>query len=107
MTKDKLSVVYDADGVRLHGEVEEDQSRDYLGFLISGIKKVLNGLGLFEKGNWSHDPFEMQLKGNPWRSRGEGRGQCHRPHLVDEVVRTGGGPWMEAVRDSCPADGAG
>lgn len=71
MARDKLRVVYDAEGIRPHGEIDEEQSRDYLGVLVSGIKKVLNALGLFEKGNWSHDSFEMHLKGNPWRSRGE------------------------------------
>jgi len=71
MARDKLRVLYDADGVKLHGDPEDDQHRDHLGVLISGIKKTLEGLGCFDKGDWSHDSFEFQLKGKPWRSRGE------------------------------------
>jgi hypothetical protein len=65
---DRLRVVYDADGVRLCGG-ESDQ--DYLGVLITGLKKMLEGLDYFQKGDWSHDSFEFELKGRPWRSRGE------------------------------------
>ncbi|KAK4239634.1 hypothetical protein C8A03DRAFT_42785 [Achaetomium macrosporum] len=68
MGADKLRVVYDADGVRLFGM---DSDHDHLGVLISGIKKVLEGLDYFEKGGWSHDSFEFEMKGRPWRSRGE------------------------------------
>jgi hypothetical protein len=71
MGKDKLRVVYDADGVRLHGGVDENQ-HNYLGVVIAGVKKVLEGLGCFGKGDWSHDSFEFELKGTPWRARGEG-----------------------------------
>ncbi|KAK4106264.1 hypothetical protein N658DRAFT_512141 [Parathielavia hyrcaniae] len=62
MGSDKLRVVYDADG---------ESDRDTLGMLITAIKKMLEGLNSFQKGDWSHDSFEFQLKGSPWRSRGE------------------------------------
>ncbi|KAK4123373.1 hypothetical protein N657DRAFT_620203 [Parathielavia appendiculata] len=68
MGTDKLRVVYDADRVTLGGG-ESDQ--DYLGVLITEIKKMLEGLDYFQKGDWSHDLFEFQLKGSPWKSRGE------------------------------------
>ncbi|KAH6849981.1 hypothetical protein B0I37DRAFT_370381 [Chaetomium sp. MPI-CAGE-AT-0009] len=78
MGTDKLRVVYDADGVRLHGALadDDDDSRhdhdhDHLGVLVSGVKKTLQEMGCFEKGDWSHDSFEFKLKGTPWRSRGE------------------------------------
>jgi hypothetical protein len=67
---DKLRVVYDAAGVRLFG-VDSAQDQDHLGVLITAIKNTLQGLEYFEKGDWSHDSFEFELKGRPWRSRGE------------------------------------
>jgi hypothetical protein len=68
---DKLRVVYDAAGVgvRLFGGV--DGAQDHLGLLITAIKNTLQGLECFKKGGWSHDSFEFELKGRPWRSRGE------------------------------------
>ncbi|KAK3295682.1 uncharacterized protein B0H64DRAFT_151743 [Chaetomium fimeti] len=76
MGTDKLRVVYDAEGVKLHGAVGEednhhDHDHDHLGVLVSGVKKTLQEMGCFEKGDWSHDSFEFELKGKPWRSRGE------------------------------------
>lgn len=65
---DKLRVIYDADGVKLFGV---DADHDHLGSLITAIKKMLEGLDYFEKGDWSHDSFEFDFKGKPWRSRGE------------------------------------
>lgn len=65
-----LSVVYDASGVRLSGPVV-DGGHDHLGVLIMAIRKMLEERGCFEKGDWSHDSFEFELKGKPWRSRGE------------------------------------
>lgn len=72
LAKDKLRVVYDAPGVRLSGGGGEDgHDHDHLGVLITGLKKMLQGLDYFDKGDWSHDSFEFELKGTPWRSRGE------------------------------------
>ncbi|KAK4156741.1 hypothetical protein C8A00DRAFT_30407 [Chaetomidium leptoderma] len=70
MSTDKLRVVYDADGVRLSGG-DAERNHDHLGVLITAIKKTLEGLDYFDKGEWSHDSFEFELKGRPWRSRGE------------------------------------
>ncbi|KAL2140809.1 hypothetical protein VTI28DRAFT_3243 [Corynascus sepedonium] len=69
--KNKLRMVYDVNGGRMHGEVDDSQCQDHLGILVTGIKKLLVDLRLFDKGDWSHDSFEVQLKGTPWRSRGE------------------------------------
>ncbi|KAK3898025.1 hypothetical protein C8A05DRAFT_47543 [Staphylotrichum tortipilum] len=81
MGSDKLRVVYDAEGVRREQDADpEDQTdtdhdydhdHDHLGVLIAGVKKTLQGLDYFDKGDWSHDSFEFVLKGKPWRSRGE------------------------------------
>lgn len=68
LSGDKLRVVYDAPGLRLAGAGDDG---DHLGVLITAIKKTLQGLECFEKGDWSHDSFEFELKGRPWRSRGE------------------------------------
>jgi hypothetical protein len=32
---------------------------------------VLEELDYYDKGGWSHDSFEFEMKGRPWRSRGE------------------------------------
>jgi hypothetical protein len=72
LAKDKLRVVYDAPGVRLAGGTGEgEHDHDHLGVLITGLKKMLQELEYFDKGDWSHDSFEFVLKGTPWRSRGE------------------------------------
>jgi hypothetical protein len=68
MGADKLRVVYDVDKARLCGM---DGDHDHLGVLISGVKKVLEELDYYDKGGWSHDSFEFEMKGRPWRSRGE------------------------------------
>ncbi|KAK0732851.1 hypothetical protein B0T21DRAFT_291396 [Apiosordaria backusii] len=65
---DKIRIVYDAKPVRRSG-VEADH--DHLGVIIMNLKKMLESLDYFEKGDWSHDSFEFKLKGRPWRSRGE------------------------------------
>ena len=77
MRNDKLRVVYDVDGVGCwrgaagEGDDGGRHDHDYLGVLVAGVKKVLQEMGCFEKGDWGHDSFEFELKGKPWRSRGE------------------------------------
>ncbi|KAL2164225.1 hypothetical protein VTH06DRAFT_3441 [Thermothelomyces fergusii] len=72
VARDKLRVVYDVAGAKQKEEADEDgRNHDYLGHLVSDIKNVLTSLSLFEKGNWDHESFEIQLRGNPWRSRGD------------------------------------
>lgn len=67
----KLRVVYDGPGVRLcGGDGDRDNDHDHLGVLIASIRKVLFEMDYFEKGAWSYDSFEFDLKGWPWRSRG-------------------------------------
>lgn len=34
--------------------------------LIAAFKKVLEGMDLFQKGEWSHDCYEFKMKGMPW-----------------------------------------
>lgn len=65
---DRLRVVYDVPDVKLLGA---DADHDYLGILITSIKRTLEGGDWFDKGDWSHDSFEFKLKGSPWLSRGE------------------------------------
>ncbi|KAK4146277.1 uncharacterized protein C8A04DRAFT_9933 [Dichotomopilus funicola] len=76
MGMDKLRVVYDAEGVKPYDKVGGDEDaegsdRDYLGVLITKIKKTLQELGMFSKGDWSHDSFEFEFKSWVWRARGE------------------------------------
>ncbi|GAB1320265.1 hypothetical protein MFIFM68171_10475 [Madurella fahalii] len=68
MRSDRLRVIYDAPDVKLFGV---DPDHDYLGVLITSIKRTLEGGDWFDKGDWSHDSFEFKLKGRPWLSRGE------------------------------------
>ncbi|KAK4177361.1 hypothetical protein QBC36DRAFT_185235 [Triangularia setosa] len=65
---DKIRIVYEAKNVGRPG-LEADH--DHLGIVIMNLKKMLESLDYFEKGDWSHDSFEFKLKGRPWRSRGE------------------------------------
>ncbi|KAK3379497.1 hypothetical protein B0T24DRAFT_158898 [Lasiosphaeria ovina] len=69
MGSDKLRVVYDAKDVKLSGGADSDH--DHLGVLISGLKKALEAMDCFQKGDWSYDSFEFKLKGRPWLSQGE------------------------------------
>lgn len=64
----KLRVVYDANAMRLWGG---DADYDHLGVLIPALRSSLERLDYFEKGIWNQDSFAFELKGKPWRSRGE------------------------------------
>ncbi|KAK0674240.1 hypothetical protein QBC41DRAFT_332899 [Cercophora samala] len=65
---DKIRIVYDA---KNSGYPGAEADHDHLGVIITNLKKMLESLDYFEKGDWSHDSFEFKLKGRPWRSRGE------------------------------------
>ncbi|KAK4204437.1 hypothetical protein QBC40DRAFT_272847 [Triangularia verruculosa] len=67
-SSDKIRIVYDAQNGKRPG-LEVDH--DHLGVIIMNVKKMLQSLDFFEKGDWTHDSFEFKLKGRPWRSRGE------------------------------------
>jgi hypothetical protein len=56
MWSKKLRVVYDFMGPRL----------DHIGVLLTNIKRTLQALSAFDKGEWSYDSFEFKLQGEPW-----------------------------------------
>jgi hypothetical protein len=75
------------------GDVSSRHDHDYLGVLVAGVKKVLQEMGCFEKGDWNHDSFEFELKGKPWRSRGEAAGNAVRILLMRLLELAEGHGW--------------
>lgn len=72
LRSDRLRVVYDAEdcGKLLGGGVDGAGRDHHLGGLIAGLKKMLEGLDGFQRGEWSYDSFEFKLKGMPWHAHG-------------------------------------
>ncbi|KAH6636281.1 hypothetical protein F5144DRAFT_173647 [Chaetomium tenue] len=87
MRTDKLRLVYDADGE------DSQHDHDHLGLLVAGVKKTLQEMGCFAKGDWSHDSFEFELKGKPWRSRGEAAGNAVRIMMMRLLELIEGHGW--------------
>lgn len=88
---DKLRIVYDAPGLHHCGSIpdltlpptspeaqtitppQSANPQSPLTALLTTLKIALSTppLDYFSSGSWSHDSFEIELKGKPWRSRGE------------------------------------
>ncbi|KAK3313526.1 hypothetical protein B0H66DRAFT_354942 [Apodospora peruviana] len=63
LRSDRLRIIYDASS-------EIDADHGHLGLLIASLKKMLEEMDYFQKGDWSFDSFEFKLKGLPWPAHG-------------------------------------
>jgi len=66
---DRLRLIYEAENLKKRTGVDSDW--DHFGVVIAALRKVLEGMELFQKGDWSYDSFEFKLKGSPWQEHGE------------------------------------